>query len=100
MAALLVLVVVVVVVVVVPVLVRSPPVQDVLVVQELDLAGVHDHVHLQAGAHGFDDVGGVELGGGERGDEAGVAEAGGGAEEVGVESFGRGFSADFFLTGS
>ncbi len=69
------------------VLVRRPPVQDVLVVQELDLADLHDHVHLQAGAGCFDDVGGFELGGGEGGDEAGRGEAGRGAEEVGVESF-------------
>ncbi len=69
------------------VLVRRPPVQNVLVVQELDLADLHDHVHLQAGAGCFDDVGGFELGGGEGGDEAGGGEAGRGAEEVGVESF-------------
>ena len=73
-------------VLVIPVLVRGSTMQDVLIVQELDLAGVHDHVHLQSRAHGFDDVGGFELGGGERGNEAGVGEAGGGAEEVRVES--------------
>lgn len=61
--------------------------QDVLVVQELDLADLHDHVHLQAGAGCFDDVGGFELGGGEGGNEAGGGEAGRGAEEVGVEPF-------------
>lgn len=60
--------------------------QNMLIVQELDLAHLHDHVHLQPGAGRFDDVGGFELGRGEGGDEADRGEAGGGAEEVGVES--------------
>lgn len=64
-------------------------VQDVLVVQELDLAHLHHHVHLQAGAGALEHVSGVKLSGGEGRNEAGVGEAGGGAEEMRVES-GRG----------
>lgn len=66
------------------------PMEDVLVMQELDLADLHDHVHLEAGAGSFEDLGGFELGGGERGNEAHVGEAGCGAEKVGVESRGMG----------
>lgn len=60
--------------------------QDVRVGDELNVADVKDHVQGEALAGLFEDFDGFELGGGERGDDAGVGEAGERANVVGVPS--------------
>lgn len=60
--------------------------QDVRVGDELDVADVEDHVQGEALAGLLEDFDGFELLGRERGDDAGVGEAGERADVVGVPS--------------
>lgn len=68
------------------ILVRGAGMEEVLVVHELDVSDVEDHVQGEALAGVFEYADGFALGGGEGGDDAAVGEALEGLDVVGVVS--------------